>query len=47
MEIIIMSKHKFMAGAALVLALLLGTQLSSTAFANGKKAVFKVRIENI
>lgn len=42
-----MSKHKFMAGAALVLALLLGTQLSPTAFANGKKAVFKVRIENI
>ncbi len=42
-----MSKHKFMAGAALMLALIVGTQFSATAYAKGKKAVFKVRIENI
>ncbi len=48
MEKSFMSKQKFIAGVALVLALIVGTQFTATAFANGKKkAVFKVRIENI
>jgi hypothetical protein len=43
-----MSKQKIMAGVALALALFLGVQAGTTAFAGGKKkAAFKVRIENV